>query len=251
MKRVVVVVFMLFGFIAFSQGENKTDSKGEKQGEWKKYHKNGMLRYVGSFKNDKPVGEFKYYYDTGKMQTKMNHKGFGTYSIVYYKTGEVKAVGKYINQVRDSTWTYYDEEGYKKATEFYKKGLKDKMWYTYFKNGQVAEEKEYVNDFENGVWNKYEQDGKKKMTATYVDGGLEGKAVYFSLGKRQISGFYYHGLRTGVWLYFEKDGIKIKKKEEYKNGRRIGANKDDNIEKEPLKPILEDFLKPENFMSPR
>ena len=91
------------------------------------------------------------------------------------------------------------------------------------------------------------------MTATYENGGLEGKAVYYgSNGNRQVSGFYYHGLRTGVWLYFEPDGVKIIKKEEYKNGRRIDKNKDDRIiDPEDEKPIPEDFLKPDNFMSPR
>ena len=253
MRNLLVIVFVLFGLLAFSQGENKTDAKGGKQGEWKKYHKNGMLRYVGSFQNDNPIGEFKYYYDTGKIQAKMNHSGTISYSIVFYKTGEVKATGKYINQKKDSTWVYYDLEGFKNATEYYTMGLKDKVWYTYFPNGQIAEEKEYKAGIENGIWNQYRASGLKKMTATYKNGGLEGKAVYYGgNGKRQISGFYYHSLRTGVWLYFEADGEKIKKKQEYKNGRRIDKNKDDRIiDPEDLKPISEDFLQPDNFMSPR
>jgi len=71
------------------------------------------------------------------------------------------------------------------------------------------------------------------------------------LGKRSISGFYYHGIRNGVWLYFEEDGNTIKKKEEYDKGVRIDENKDEYLEKEPLKPINEDFLNPESFGMPR
>ncbi len=108
MRNLIVAFFMLFGLVAFAQEGNKTDAKGQKQGEWKKYHTNGMLRYVGSFKNDKPLGEFKYYYDTGKIQSKMDHKEAVSYFIAYYKTGEVKATGKYINQKRDSVWNFYD-----------------------------------------------------------------------------------------------------------------------------------------------
>ncbi len=74
MRNTVVIIFMLFSLFVFSQEGNRTDGKG-KQGEWKKYHKNGMLHKVGSFKNDKPIGEFKYYYDTGKIQAKMTHAG--------------------------------------------------------------------------------------------------------------------------------------------------------------------------------
>ena len=116
MKNIFLIVLMLSGLVVFSQEENKMDAKNQKQGKWKKYHKNGMLRYVGSFENDKPVGEFKYYYDSGNIQSKMEHKGNGvSYFIAYYKTGEVKAVGKYINQKRDSTWCFYDLDGFKKS----------------------------------------------------------------------------------------------------------------------------------------
>lgn len=253
MKNLFVIVFMLFGLLVFSQGENKTDAKGQKQGEWKKYHKNGALRYVGNFKNDNPIGEFKYYYDTGKIQAKMSHTGSKTYSIVFYETGEVKATGKYVDQKKDSTWAYYDLDGFKKATEYYTKGLKDKIWHVYFTNGQIAEEKEYLNDFENGMWNRYFKDGKKKQVTNYENGGLEGKAVYYnSNGKRGVTGYFYHGLRNGVWIYFEVDGKTVKKKEEYKNGKRIDKNKDDNIDDPSnFTPISEDFLNPDNITSPR
>lgn len=249
MKNIFLVVLMLSGLAGFSQDENKTDAKGQKQGEWKKYHKNGMLRYVGNFINNKPVGEFKNYYETGNLQSKMDHKGSVSYFIAFYKTGEVQIVGKYINQKRDSTWNFYDVDGYKKSSEFYINGQKNRTSYLYFTNGNIAEEKEFFNDFENGKWITYFENGKKKIEATYENGGLEGKAIYYSSeGKRSIRGFYYHGTRTGVWLIFEADGNTIKKKEEYKNGKRIDSNKDDNFETTPLKPISEDFLNPEMMM---
>jgi hypothetical protein len=52
-------------------------------------------------------------------------------------------------------------------------------------------------------------------------------------------------------LYFDEDGNAIKKKQEYDKGVRIDENKDEHLEKEPLKPISEDFLNPENFGMPR
>ncbi|MDG1476103.1 MAG: hypothetical protein P8Q14_03070 [Vicingaceae bacterium] len=250
MKNIFLIVLMLSGLVVFSQEENKTDAKNQKQGEWKKYHKNGMLRYVGNFKNDKPVGEFKYYYDSGNIQSKVDHKGNGaSYFIAFYKTGEVKALGKYINQKRDSTWNFYDLDGLKKSSEFYINGLKNRVSYAYYPNGQIAEEKAFFNDFENGKWITYFENGKKKMEATYENGGLEGKAMYYkSNGKRSIRGFYYKGTRNGVWLYFEEDGNTIMKKEEYDKGKRIDENKDDDFEKKLLKPISEDFLNPDIIM---
>jgi len=250
MKNIFLIVLMLSGLTVFSQEENKTDVNGQKQGEWKKYHENGMLRYVGSFENNKAVGEFTYYYDSGNVQSKIDHKNGSSYFIAFYKSGEVKALGKYINQKRDSTWNYYDLDGFKKSTEFYINGLKNRVSYNYYPNGQIAEETGFFNGFENGKWIKYSAEGTKKMEATYENGGLEGEANYYSSeGKRKIRGFYYHGTRNGVWLYFNADGNTIKKKEEYDKGKRIDENKDDDFEATPLKAISEDFLDPNTFMN--
>ena len=197
MKEIYFIVLMLLGCVGFSQEVNQTDSQGRKQGEWKKYHENGKLRYVGHFKNNVPTGEFKYFYNSGGLQSKLNHKKNGaSYFIAYYKTGAVKAVGKYIDQKRDSTWTFYTIEGYKKATEFYIEGLKNRVSYVYYPTGKIAEEKAFFNDFENGKWIQYFEDETKKMEATYVNGGLEGEATYYKTGgKRSIRGYYYHGSR--------------------------------------------------------
>ncbi len=253
MKNLVVIIFVMFGFLAVAQDGNKKDAKGLKQGEWKKYHSNGMLRYVGNFKDDKPVGVFKYYYDTGNLQVKMTHYGEVSYSNVYYETGEVKGTGKYENQKKDSIWTYYDKEGYKKANEFYLSGKRQGTWLIYYNNGQIAEEKEYNNDFENGNWKQYFYNGKTKLTATYVNGELEGRATYYGKnGKKAVTGPFVKGARHGYWTFYEGDGKTVRKKEQYKNGNRIDANKgDDVIDPREVEYKSEDILTPENFMSPR
>ena len=90
---------------------------------------------------------------------------------------------------------------------------------------------------------------RHKKVEIFVNGSLEGRATYYrSSGKRSVRGIYSHGARNGVWLYFEEDGNTIKKKEEYKDGKRVDKNKGDNVEKEPLKPISEDFLNPDIIM---
>lgn len=253
MKKGIVVIFMLVGFFAFSQEENKTDAKGKKQGLWKKYHENGMTRYIGTFKDDKPVGVFKYYYDTGKIQTEMTHTGSNSYSYVYYETGEIKAAGKYENQLKDSVWKYYDKAGYKMAEEFYLSGKREGSWKTYYNTGQVAEEKTYTNDFEQGEWNQYFLDGKPKLTAIYVNGELEGRATYYSKGElKAVSGVFVRGARDGYWTFYEQDGKTVRKKEQYKNGKRIDKGVgDDIIDPRETEYIPEDVISPENFMSPR
>lgn len=247
MKYLITILITFISFTTIAQEVNKTDASGKKQGLWKKYHKTGYLRYEGTFKNDKPIGEFFYYYDTGELQVKMKYKGNSSYAQVVYKSGALKAIGKYVDQKKDSTWLYYDEEGNKTASEYYTKGLKDKIWYVYFKDGKVAEEKEYLNDFENGKWKQYFESGKTKLIATYENGGLEGKAAYFKPnGMRGVSGHFYHGLRDGKWTYYKDDGKTVEKVEIYKKGQRVDANKDDKIiDPKEETPIPEDFLNPD------
>jgi antitoxin component YwqK of YwqJK toxin-antitoxin module len=248
---VLFLVLILANFV-FGQGENKTDVNGLKQGEWKKFHENGMLSKVGIFKDDHPVGEWLYYYDSGKMMVKITHKGAESHSISFHKSGGPQSIGKFVNQKKDSTWVYYDLDGYKIASDFFINGEKNRISYVYYQSGKIAEEKEYKAGFEQGAYHMFWKDGKKKKTATYENGALEGKVVFYnSAGFRSISGFYYHDLRNSIWLYFEEDGNTIKKKEEFHNGIRIDAGKDDLIETEPQKPINEDFLNPENFGRPR
>jgi len=253
MKNLFVILFTCFTLFSFSQDENLTDAQGKKQGLWKKYHDNGMIRYKGNFKDDQPIGEFIYFYDTGKLQVKMTHFGAVSYANVYYETGELKAAGKYENQLKDSVWSYYSTDGFKMADEFYINGKREGSWKVYYSNAQVTEEKEYTNDFENGIWKQYFIDGKEKLAATYVNGELEGRATYYdSNGKKVVSGTFIRGARDGFWTFYEQDGTTVRKKEEYKNGVRVDANKDDNIiDMEGIKYIPENEAFPEELVNPK
>ncbi|MCB0400547.1 MAG: toxin-antitoxin system YwqK family antitoxin [Flavobacteriales bacterium] len=244
MRFLITILVVCLQLAAAAQEFNKTDAQGRKQGVWKKYHENGNLRYTGTFKDDQPVGMFTYYYDTGELQVEMKNTGKTAYSTVYYKTGEVQAKGKYITQQKDSTWTYYDIDGNKRAIETYSMGKKDKKWETYFPDGTLAEEKVWKDDFENGLWKQYFPNGKTKVIATYENGGLEGKAAYFRPdGTRGVSGNFYHGVRDGVWKYYEEDGQTVQKTEIYKNGQRVDKNKDEHVEDmNSEQPIPEDEI---------
>lgn len=48
---------------------NQTDKNGKKQGKWIKKDEHNRPIYEGTFNDDKPIGEFKYYYDTGEIKT--------------------------------------------------------------------------------------------------------------------------------------------------------------------------------------
>jgi len=187
MKTVLTFLLATISLFTFSQDINKTDAKGKKQGEWKKYYDNGLVRYQGQFKDDKPYGTFNYYYETGKPSIIMNYDGNIARTIAFYDEGKLKAKGNYVNQKKDSIWNYYSSAGYKISEELYVNGLRQGKVVNFFEDGKIAEEKEFVNDFEDGEWIQYYEDGKIRMKATYKKGSLEGKTYYYDrCGKKMI-----------------------------------------------------------------
>ena len=65
----IVSIFIGLIFISSSTifAQNHVDNEGLKQGEWVKY-KNGSKFYEGQFIDDKPIGEFLYFYPNGNIK---------------------------------------------------------------------------------------------------------------------------------------------------------------------------------------
>lgn len=215
MKRKCYIFFFLvaFGF-SFSQSPKngyvkKTDDKTNK------------LIYEGEFKNDKPVGKFKYYYPNDSLRAIMNFKEGGkiAYSKLFHATtGKCMAEGKYINEIKDSVWIYYDETGLLISKDVYVMGKRNGKCTIYLPNGKVAEERYYKMDVEDGPFKEYFDGKTVKAEGNYINGKKEGKVSYFfPNGIAAASGFFKNGVKNGPWIYREKDG-KIKDKELYKEG---------------------------------
>jgi antitoxin component YwqK of YwqJK toxin-antitoxin module len=70
----------------------------------------------------------------------------------------------------------------------------------------------------DGEWKRYFTDGKLKLKATYIDDKLEGlMLVYHQKGFPEVSGMYKNNFKDGLWLYYDEEGIVIKK-ERYAKG---------------------------------
>jgi len=226
MKKYFVILLVLFhaAFVSFAQTTgsdtlNKTDVKGKKQGYWKKYA-HDTLKYEGRFKDDKPVGTFKYYYDDGKVKAISK---FGTESkfcstIMYFPSGKKEADGFFTNQKKDSVWKYYSEKDTVLAEEHYKNCIKNGTWKFFYSNGVLDEEVRWVNGLRQGPWKMYYSDGSIKSECKLVDNKTEGLfKFYYPSGKVLMSGIYKAGLKDGVWMQFTEEGLG-KKKETYVNG---------------------------------
>jgi len=218
-KIIGLLLIICYSSNVFSQ---TTDASGKKQGYWKKKdEKTSKLLYEGLFKDNKPQGVFKYYYPNDTLKALMNFKQDGkiAYSTLFHANGKKMAVGKYINEIKDSVWLYYDEKGILISKETLVDGKKNGTVYIYLPDGTVSEEKNFKLDVQHGAFKQYYNPSMLKGEGTYVNGQLDGKnSFYYPNGVVAATGFYRNGFKNGPWIYKTQDG-KIKEKELYKNGK--------------------------------
>lgn len=215
---------VIFAQVPTGDYPNQLDSKGQKQGAWKKLDEQGTCIYVGQFKDDKPYGVFTYFDTDGKKMTEMDFKTGGpvTYAKMFYANGFIQAEGKYINQLKDSLWHFYTDykNGELLSEETYVKGKKEGKSTVYHPGTtKAASITFYKNGIEEGAYVEYYLDGTKKEEATYLAGNLEGKAVWYCAdGKISILGNYQHSLKHGTWMYYNCDGT-LRGKEVWDKGK--------------------------------
>jgi len=211
MSRVfVLIISLLISLAAIGQEYNHVDEDGKRQGKWRKFHVDSeKLFYTGQFLNDKPVGEFIYYYKDGGTKGIMNYDQIGKHchSEAYYESGSLLAKGNYIDQKKDSTWQYFTKSNQLKSIENWKKGVKDGEEITYYAEGAITEKIEWKDGKREGVWEQYFKNGKPKVIGAYIEDQFEGMLTYYYPdGKKEIEGKYIEGLRDGTWYYYNEDG---------------------------------------------
>jgi antitoxin component YwqK of YwqJK toxin-antitoxin module len=223
-QRLSILLLFIIPIISSAQDMNQIDDMGRKQGKWRKTYMNGVIKYEGQFKNDRPYGEFKYYYEDAKLQatTRFSDDGIIAHTNSYHENGQPMADGKYINQLRDSTWNFYsDVDGKLISKENYTKGkLNGKSILYYADSGEQAEITNYENGIKNGPYLKYFPDGKIMTEGTYKNDKLEGDfTVYYNDGSIAIKGQYKNGIQTGNWSYFDEDGKPLTA-EQFREGKK-------------------------------
>ena len=212
MKRhILIAAFLLLATAAtFAQDNNRTDSKGRRQGLWTGYHANGQKRYEGQFKNDKPKGLFNYYDENGILQAtnSSDKSGEKASNKTYASDGALLAEGNYVNQKKEGVWKYYDNSGRLILVEENKDG-KVYGWSKIYnaETGTLAEETQFVNGLPDGVCRKYRDNGLLLQECHYVNGLLEGASTTFYANTSvKEEGNYCKGEKCGQWKTYNEDG---------------------------------------------
>ena len=135
---------------------NKTDGQGLKQGKWIKMWNNGMVKYKGQFQDNRPYGEFRYFYPSGKLKAVMtfSENGKKAHNISYHENGKKLAEGEYANRKKEGVWRYYsDQDGKLVSEERYENGKLNGKVITYYpETGKPFEIVEYKIGVKEGAW---------------------------------------------------------------------------------------------------
>jgi antitoxin component YwqK of YwqJK toxin-antitoxin module len=257
------IVFLLVFQTLFAHAQtdtifNQTDAHNLKQGWWKKSYPNGMLMYKGYFKDNKPAGKMKRFYETGELKAVLDYDSRGVYAHarLFYADGQLAAEGRYFNSFKDSTWAYYSYYNHAlTATEEYAKGLRNGLTQHFFSNGNPSEKISWVNNTKEGPWEQFFTGNGIKLKGYFHEGKLQGDfGVNYESGKPYLKGSYQNDLREGVWIFYKEDGS-VDMELTYTNGKASNEDKLDDKQQELFRMIDENqgkFEEPDetNFLVP-
>ena len=213
-KRIfIVLIFIVFTGLTYSQNQNQRDASGRKQGYWEAVDRSGKLVYAGYFEDDKPVGEMKRYYPTGGVRVILNYdrQTPKVRARFFWQNGEPAAQGNYIGTQKDSVWLYYSNVT--KTLSYrveYAAGKHHGKEQSFYPDGSLAEETLWKDGLKNGAWTQYFSNKQLKSTATYLNDKLEGTyTVFYPDGKTMVRGVYRQDIPDGDWKRYDENGNQI------------------------------------------
>ena len=229
MFKALPVSILLFCFLAI-QGQNLVDEEGRKTGHWRVEYPSGKTLYEADFEEGQPVGEMVRYYERGAVKARMVFEPGAerTHVRLFYENGKPSAEGLYIDQAKDSVWTYFSEyDGSVRIRESYRDGKLDGISRSYYPGGKVSEEVEWKQGVKEGSWKQYYENGVTRLSGKYKNNLLNGDyEVYFTNSTIKIRGTYSDSKSQGTWHYYDDAGNEIYSLE-YVNGTPADLEKYD------------------------
>lgn len=229
--RVVTLTTYKKGYVVSRERINRLDAQGRRQGLWKFFHDNGMVRLEGRYSNDLRDGFFKEYDENGRLLATAKwiegEKQEDAVELVklevlkdYYPDGSVKTLQTYRNGIPQGVRREYDKDGNIVAGYLYEDGQKvaegitredgvrDGPWTEFYSNGQLRAEGKYLDGLKVGEWVYYHPNGKVEQTGTYDEKGrLQGQWVwYYPSGEVLREEQYINGLSDGLMTEYREDG---------------------------------------------
>lgn len=169
--------------------------EGVPEGVRREYNENGKVEKSYIFRYGKIIGE-GIFTDAGQKQGNWKE---------YYNDGNLKAIGNYIDDLRDGIWKYYYKNGQLEETGKYIKGVPDSTWNWYYSDGKLLRNEQFYNGLRDGMLTEYDKEGNIITQGDYLDGMKEGHWIY-QIGDSKDEGDYSEDMRNGLWNSYYAEG---------------------------------------------
>jgi antitoxin component YwqK of YwqJK toxin-antitoxin module len=212
MKQVILLLLMIPFLVRGQDNVNRTDSNGLKQGSWEKHFPNGRIMYAGNFKDNKPVGEWRRYHESGGVKAilQYNETNDSVKARLFETSAHPVAEGIYVNEKKEGLWIYYAET-VKVAEEHFINGLKNGLCRKFYSTGEVLEESEWKNNQKEGKYQAFFLSGKPYLQCMFKNDRRNGRCFsYFPSGMTEVESYYTNDLPDGTWKYLdENDSVRF------------------------------------------
>lgn len=191
--------------------ENKIDSisKGKMNGQWKTYYDNGKIESVENYYCGIKQGNFYYYSNDGKILDFDFYDGNRKIISQSYNENQTLSEIEYFDQ----KWVKNKKYEITRTIEFFENGN--------YKSETLVEEK--VDGFEHESYKEYYPNGFLKTENVLIDGDKHGICCeYYENGNVKNVGFFEYDKPVFVQLFYNEDGTP-NKLERWKKGKLIST----------------------------
>lgn len=245
-STIITITEYKMGFIQKEERINRKDANGLKQGMWKEFYPNGIVKTEVPYSDDKMNGYLKEYnakgsllnttkYVFGILQTNVPELAKLDVQSSYYDNGAVKFTATYRDGIAEGIHREFAEDGSIKNAKIYVEGIltaegvldtagrQQGVWKEYYPGGQIKSQGEYLNSIRIGEWIFYHSNGKIEQRGKY---DKKGKAQgvwkwYYESGNILREENYLNNKQDGIMTEYD-DSTKVITKGEYIDGLREG-----------------------------
>lgn len=233
-KNGTVITFFEYNndFLISRERINRNDSKGLKQGEWKEFYPNGVVRTEKNYRDDQLHGYYKEYdtrgvlvltmlYDNGSIvKSKVEDEPDIEIENRYNQNNRLIYSGPFRNKIPVGVHREFGDDG--KVTNAYvyndnglliSEGIVDEngrfngRWKDLYPDGKIRAEGQYADNRRTGVWKFYNSSGKLEQTGSFNNGRPDGLwKWYFDNGALLREEEYFQGLRDGIFTEYSPVG---------------------------------------------
>jgi antitoxin component YwqK of YwqJK toxin-antitoxin module len=198
--------------------------KRRKDGTWRFYDVNGVLRTEETYRNDTLHGSSKSFFGSGNPISDTFYdegKKQGPF-LEWWENGMKKSEGVYKDDILHGAMIMYNEKGKKEAEGAYDNGLKQGRWVSYLPTGSVELQvkyekgKEVQRRYENGVFMEYYPSGIPKSEYTYEQGKKNGPfSEWHDVGTFENQPTTFEEQQQGIMMRQKLVDTKVKMEGDY------------------------------------